>query len=181
MRKAKCALAVALLVFGAACSGGPTNPETTLPVSGSDISLTSEDVSFVAGTDVVAGLTAAGTVMSVRFESSLGISGPARGRWEMSAAKEGDGHRVDGELRLRARTADDQEIGVSAQIRRAALRDDGEAMRFAAVARVQYGGVGYPARLRGTIIDDGRIRLQFFFRDGGEGQIVGRVETFEVR
>ena len=177
MRKSRCSLTIATLVFAVACSGGPTTPPAPEP----ELNLTADDVAFVEGTDVGGGLEASGTVVGVRFGDPIGVSGRARGRWQMSVVKEGDRHRVRGELSLRARTADGETIGVRARISRAALRDDGEALRFAGVARVYNDDAGHAARLRGTVIDDGRIRLQFVFRGGGEGQIVGRVEEFEVR
>ncbi len=181
MNKAIRCLLVAFAVGATACSGSPTEPTSPPPpefqLDGA--TLTSDDVSFVEGGDVRSRLNASGNVIALNLES-LGIAGRARGTWQLSAAKSGDVHRVEGELRLRARTADDREVVVRAQVRRAALREEGEALRFAAVARVRIGDERHGARVRGTIVEDGRLRLQLFFRDGSEGRIAGSVESLEV-
>lgn len=174
MRRSTPALAIVTLVLATACSGGPATPPAADPEL--ELNVTAAAVAFVEGTDLGGGLEASGTVVAVRFGDPIGVSGRARGRWQMSLVMDSDRHHVRGQLSLRARTADGDPIGVQARISRAALRDDGEALRFAGVARVQKEDAEHKARLRGAI-EDRRIRLQFVFHC----QIVGRVEEFQVR
>ena len=194
MKRFTHALAIVALVLATACSGGPTTPLAPDPPFES--TLTADDIAFVEGTDVGSGLEASGAVVAVRFGAAFGDgiddtnrdaiddairdSGQARGNWELSVERDSDRHRVRGQLSLRARTADGETIRVRARISRAAFRDDREGLRFAGVARLHRGDVVHEARLRGTI-GNRRIRLRFLFRGGGEAQIVGRVEEFQIR